>query len=317
MAHEVETMMYAGETPWHGLGTKLEGQSLTDIGQVLKAAGLDWQVEKVKMVTADTGQHIPNKHATRRMSDGSILGVVGDRYTVLQNHEAMGWFDPWLQGGQAVMETAGALGEGSRVFMLAKLNLKPIEIAPDDAVEKYILLSHSHDGSLSLRVGFTPIRVVCNNTLALAHKDHASSLIRIKHSRSIHENLNNIQEVMNLADQQFEATAVQYRRLQQTSVNRNDIAKYLKQVMAVGKDESVTSGKMANILTDIWGFIEGGKGNDRPGVRGTAWGMYNGMNEWLNYGRGSSSETRLSSLWYGPNAKLNDKALACALEMCV
>lgn len=315
MAHEVETMFYANETPWHGIGTKLEGDSLQNMEQVLQAAGLDWEVEKVPIVTADTQQPVPDSFATRRISDQSILGVVGDRYTILQNREALDWFNPWLEAKQAMMETAGSLRNGSRIFMLAKLAIDPMEIVKDDPVLSYILLSHSHDGSLACRVGFTPIRVVCSNTLKLAVSDKASKLIRIKHSKSIHDNLANIREVMNLAKREFEATAVQYRRLANRGVNSNDISKYIKRVLGVTEDKPAGA-KMANIITDIWQRIETGRGNDRPGVKGTAWGMYNGLNEWLNYERGHTASGRLDSLWYGPNAAMNQQALDYALELC-
>jgi hypothetical protein len=86
-------------------------------------------------------------------------------------------------------------------------------VAPGDEVEKYLLLSHGHDGSLAVRVGFTPVRVVCANTLSMAHGSDASKLIRVRHSKSLHENLANIREVMNLANAEFEATAEQYRLL--------------------------------------------------------------------------------------------------------
>jgi phage/plasmid-like protein (TIGR03299 family) len=316
MAHEIETMFYANAKPWHGIGTKLDGDALQSVDQVLQASGLDWEVEKVPMVTADTQQPIPESFATRRKSDNSILGVVGDRYTILQNHEALNWFNPWLESKQASMETAGSLRNGSRIFMLAKLSLDPMDIVPNDPVESYVLLSHSHDGSLSCRVGFTPIRVVCANTLKLAVHDKASKLIRVKHSKSIHDNLANIQAVMNLAKQEFEATAEQYRRLARRGVNSNDISKYIKRVLGVTEDKPAGA-KMANIITDIWSRIEGGKGNDMLGVKGTAWGMYNGLNEWLNYERGHTAASRLDSLWYGPNAAMNQTALDYALELCV
>ena len=118
-----------------------------------------------------------------------MLGVVGPRYTILQNQDAFKWFQPFLEAKEAALHTAGSLRGGSRIWVLAKLNREPLVIAQGDEVEKYLLLSHSHDGSLAVRVGFTPIRVVCQNTLSMAHNADASKLIRFKHTKDIHENL--------------------------------------------------------------------------------------------------------------------------------
>ena len=135
------------------------------------------------------------------------------------------WFQPFLDAKEAALHTAGSLRNGSRIWVLAKLNRDPLVIAQGDEVEKFILLSHGHDGSLAVRVGFTPVRVVCQNTLAMAHGSDASKLIRVKHTKDVHENLANIREVMDLANAEFEATAEQYRLLARKSINQADLRK--------------------------------------------------------------------------------------------
>src|SRR5205823_9488561 len=123
----------------------------------------------------------------------------------------------------------------------AKMNRDPLVIAEGDTVEKYLLLSHGHDGSLAVRCGFTPVRVVCANTLAMAHGSDASKLIRVKHTKDVLENLANIREVMDLANQQFEATAEQYRLLARKSINQADLRRYVRRVLKIEDDRQAST----------------------------------------------------------------------------
>lgn len=313
MSHEIETMAYFGNTPWHKLGTPLSTDELYDWQKTCVKAGLNWEVELTPLLTADSQAKVEHR-AVRRTSDQRILGVVGPRYHVLQNQEAFKWFQPFLDAKEAALHTAGSLCEGSRIWVLAKLNRDPLVIAPGDEVEKFVLLSHGHDGSLAVRIGFTPIRVVCANTLALAHRADASKLIRIKHSASLHENLANIREVMSLANAEFEATAEQYRLLARKSINQHDLRSYIKRVLQVDNRTNLSTRTM-NVIEDIIERCESGKGNTLPSIKNTYWSSYNGINEWLGYQRGHNQQNRLNSLWFGDSAAMNKHALATALMM--
>ena len=271
--------------------------------------------ENCPLITADTKESVA-RYAVRRTSDGRILGTVGPRYFLLQNAEAFQWFTPFLDAREAALHTAGSLVQGSRIWVLAKLNRDPLVIAEGDEVEKFILLSHSHDGSLAVRVGFTPVRVVCANTLAMAHGSDAGKLIRIRHSRSVHENLENIREVMNLANAEFEVTAEQYRLLAHKDVNQADLRKYVKKVLKIEDTDDVSS-RMKNIMEQIVGLTEAGVGNDLPSVRGTYWAAYNGVSEYLTHQHGRNESNRLNSLWFGTNANVNRHALDTAVEMAL
>ncbi len=299
MAHEVETMAYFGHLPWHGLGTALDAADHYDWQAASKKAGLDWSVDLVPLVAADTQAKVDHR-AVRRTSDGKVLGVVGPRFHVLQNKDAFGWFQPFLDAREAALHTAGSLRSGSRIWVLAKLNRDPLVIAAGDEVEKFILLSHGHDGSLAVRAGFTPIRVVCQNTLAMAHGSDASKLIRAKHTKEILMNLANIREVMDLANQQFEATAEQYSTAgsQDDQPGRRTLRSYVRRVLKVEDDQEAGS-RLKNIMEEIVGLAEAGRGNNLPSIRGTYWSAYNGVSEWLTYGRGCSEGNRLNSLWFG------------------
>jgi len=318
MSHEIETMMYVQETPWHGLGTKLENPPSAE--EAIRCAGLDWEVSTERLQTAD-GQTAP-AFATRRSTDKRILGVVGEQYVPVQNKAAFAFFDPFVQSGEACFETAGSLRQGSRVWVLAKINREPsiIVAKANDIVSKYVLLSNSHDGTMAVRVGFTPIRVVCANTLALAHSDGGSKLVRIRHVANVDNALEAVRDVMNLANAQFEATAEQYRRLAAHDINSADLARYVCRVFAPGKEDSsdedtTKKAEKGRVLSAVTNLFENGRGNSLPGVRGTMWAAYNAVTEYLSYERGANADTRLDRLWFQGGVSTNKRALETAIQM--
>src|SRR5262249_29933413 len=196
----------------------------------------------------------------------------------------------------------------------ARLNRTPLVVAPGDEVEKFILLSHGHDGSLAVRVGFTPVRVVCQNTLSMAHGFDASTLIRVKHTKDVQANLANIREVMDLANAEFEATAEQYRLLARKSINQADLRRYVKKVFKVEEGREGST-RLKNIMEEIVGLAEVGRGKDVRCVSGPLGGGYRGVSGWGGYRGGNSRGNRLNSLWFGDGASLNRRALETALEM--
>src|SRR5437868_4473022 len=115
MAHEIESMAYFGETPWHGLGTPLSEEDLYNWQRASKKSGIDWEAELVPLLTADTKAKVEHQ-GVRRKTDGRILGVVGPRYTILQNKDAFKWFQPFLNAKEAALHTAGSLAQGSRIW---------------------------------------------------------------------------------------------------------------------------------------------------------------------------------------------------------
>jgi phage/plasmid-like protein (TIGR03299 family) len=306
-------MAFFQETPWHGLGTALHEEDLYDWPKTCGKAGLAWDVELVPLVTADTQAKVTHC-AVRRTTGGRTLGVVGPRYCALQNRDAFAWFQPFLDAREAALHTAGSLRNGSRIWVLAKLNRTPLVVAPGDEVEKFILLSHGHDGSLAVRAGFTPVRVVGQNTLSMPHGSDASKLIRVRHTGSVQANLASIREVMDLANAEFVATAEQYRRLARTSINQADLRRYVRKVFKVEEDQEGST-RLRNIMEEIVGLAEAGRGNALPSLSGTLWTAYNDVSEWLGYQRGNIQDNRLNSLWFGDGANLNRRALETALEM--
>lgn len=338
MSHEIENMFFVGQTPWHGLGQQVSPDLTSEAA--ISAAGLDWRVEMQPLyVGVKPDQKFPEHwlpkvlqvpaRATVRATDGSVLGVVGADYEPLQNVDAFGFFDDYIKAGLACYHTAGSLRGGARVWILAQIKADPMDIVPGDAVRKFILLSNGHDGTMAVRVGFTPIRVVCANTLAIAHANRQSALIKVRHTGNVAEDVAALRDVMNLANQEFEATAEQYRALARRQISSADLAAYVRLVFGKQKvtdaegpaqDEEPETRKPAEhkiILGRVTEMFEKGRGNDAPGVRGTLWAAYNAATEYLAYGRGKAADARLNSLWFGEAANINRRALATAIRMAV
>lgn len=162
MAAAVETMFYTREKPWHGLGTMV--MAAPDSRKALELAGLNWSVFQQEIITAD-GVPISGFKANLRSTDNQVLGVVSDRYKVVQNEEAFAFTDALLGEGVRY-ETAGSLQDGKRTWILAKLPQK--YIISGDEITPYLVFMNSHDGSGAIKAAMTPIRVVCMNTLNLA-----------------------------------------------------------------------------------------------------------------------------------------------------
>ena len=193
MAANVESMFYTRTAPWHGLGVRVE--EVLGSKEALNQAGLDWKVEQTDVYAA-SGERIPGYKANIRDIDRSVLGIVGDRYKIVQNEEAFAFTDGLLGEG-VKYETAGSLAGGKIVWMLAKLPEK--YIISGDAIEPYLVFCNSHDGSGAIRVAMTPVRVVCQNTLNLALKG-ASRVWSARHTGNVMSRMDEARETLQLAN---------------------------------------------------------------------------------------------------------------------
>lgn len=318
MAHEVEQMMYVGQTPWHGLGTALpEAPTVED---AIRCAGLDWEVQLHALYMKMDGETIkvPDAYSTVRSTDKKVLGVVGPTYHPLQNRDAFRFFQPFIDSGVATLETAGSLRGGRRVWILARIKGEALEVVPGDDVRRYALLSNGHDGTLAVRGGFSNVRTVCANTLAQAHNDESSKLLRIRHTAKVVETLDLVRAVMDLSHREFVATVEQYRMLATRGVSVADLKTYVRKVFEPKvsiKTEEEAKDDSERLINKIIPLFEEGRGNDLPGVKGTYWGLYNSVSEYLSWERGRSADIRLDNLWHGDGARVNQKALMTALKM--
>jgi phage/plasmid-like protein (TIGR03299 family) len=318
MSHEVESMLYVNEVPWHGLGLRLEKPPTTR--EAILAAGLDWNVS-LKPLCIKEDQTDVGWNATVRDTDNSILGVVGPTYKPLQNVDAFSFFDPFVESGVATLETAGSLKMGKRVWILAKVAGDPVEIVKDDAIERFILLSNGHDGTLAVRVGFTPVRVVCSNTMGMAHGDKASKLLRVRHTNKTVDTLTVIRDTMKVLNAEFEATTDQFKLLAKLQVTPADLKKYIRKVfqpkivevseeMGVQVDDA--DGRADKILNLVLPHYEK-ECHATPSIDGTMWAAYNAVTSYLTHERGRSVDNRLDSLWFGDSKNVNQRALQLAM----
>jgi phage/plasmid-like protein (TIGR03299 family) len=311
MAHLVESMMYVGKAPWHGLGTSIPDDKKISVREAIVAAKLDWQVELRHVFTDNPGggeSGVLNYYAVCRVSDNAFLGMVGPDYTPLQNEQALEWFQPFLDAKEATLETAGSLKGGRHVWALARIRDGNMDVGKNDPVSHYILLSNAHDGSVAVRVGFTPIRVVCNNTLTLALGSKASQLLRVRHSLNLHVNLELVRDTMKVARHEFSATVEQYRHLQKRGIDAAGLERYVRVVFSLPNDKGGRE-----LIPNIIYLFENGRGHQEAGR--TYWGAYNAVTEYLNYFRGRTQDNNLSSLWFGESTLTNKQALHVALKM--
>lgn len=318
--HENDTMMSVKEVPWHKLG-KVFAEAPKTTKEAIDQSGLGWDVFQKNIVTdtADITAFTGMRYNYRMIGDQEhVLGVVGNNTKILQNSEAFDFFDPFLESGLVGIETAGSLFNGGKVWILAKLEGQD-EIIPGDMINRYLLLSNDHRGKASINVGFTPIRVVCNNTLTAAHNSKASKLIKVTHAGNIVENLESLRETIDLVNQQFIATAEHFKLLASKPINQDDLKKFVKVMFSQKKlekdlnlEDDSEDERKSRVLDTIQGLFESGLGTDIPGVRGSAWGLYNAMSEYEQYVRGNAkttAETRLNNIWFNPGDSLTKKSL--------
>lgn len=229
MSAEVESMFYTREKPWHGLGVRVEeAPTSTD---ALRLAGLDWEVAQEPIFT-EAGDTIAGYKVNVRDRDRKVLGVVSDRYRIVQNREAFSFTDALLGNGVRY-ETAGSLQEGKRVWLLARL---PREyIIAGERISPYLVFSNSHDGSGAVRVALTPIRVVCNNTLNLA-LERASRSWSMIHTGNISDKMQEAKDTLFMAETYMDSLGEEFERLRRQKVTDSQLKEYVEQLLPLEKE---------------------------------------------------------------------------------
>lgn len=239
MSANVESMFSVREKPWHGLGTiVMEAPSSED---ALKLAGLDWNVVQEPIYT-DFSEPIEGYKANVRDSDRKVLGVVSDRYKVVQNVDAFSFTDELLGKGVRY-ETAGSLQEGKKVWLLARL---PREyIIAGERISPYLVFSNTHDGSGSVKVAITPIRVVCNNTLNLA-LDTAKRSFSMIHTGNIQDKIQEAKDTLSLAENYMDSLGIEFEKLRRQKLSDSQVKEYVELLLPMEDDSTPTQSK--NIL---------------------------------------------------------------------
>ena len=239
MAHMIETMFSVREKPWHGLGTIVTEAPAS--AEALKLAGLDWEVVQEPVYTG-CNEMVKGYKANVRSSDRRVLGVVSDRYKVVQNTDAFSFTDELLGKG-VKYETAGSLQEGKKVWLLARL---PKEyVIAGERISSYLVFSNTHDGSGSVKVAVTPVRVVCNNTLNLA-LDTAKRSFSMIHTGNIHDKIQEAKDTLFMAENYMDNLGIEFEQLRRQKMTDAQVKEYIELLLPMEKEPTPIQSK--NIL---------------------------------------------------------------------
>lgn len=317
MSHELEfvdgeaSMAYTGDVPWHGLGTKV-APDLTPL-QMLKAAKLNWTVEPIPAIaTLPNGKQINTGHsALIRSSDNKVLDVITDDWKPMQNIDAFKFFNEFVAAGDMEMHTAGSLKGGKIVWALAQVKDSFELFGGKDQVDAYLHFTNPHTYGQSIDVRFTPIRVVCNNTLTLSLGMKSKNMVKVSHRREFDPDL--VKEALGVAKHKLAHYKEMAQFLSKRRYNDENIVEYFQRVFPVltknPDSEKVLSNSAELALTVI---------DEQPGAElgaGTWWQAFNAVTYMTDHIIGRSTDSRLTSAWYGANKNLKTKALEVAVEM--
>lgn len=312
-----DSMFYAGEKPWHGLGVGVEG-ALT-ASEAIKAAGLDWEVipSPVYVKHNDKFILVDDKRGMVRSDTEYPLGIVGNVYHPLQNSEAFKFFDDVVGTGAAKYVTAGSLKHGKKIWILAEVG-KEFHVGGNDLVQKYVLLYNSHDGSSMVNIMITPIRVVCWNTLSAALKDNEKK-VRLRHTSSIIARAGEVKDLLGIVNNYYDEFEEKAALFSRTPIkNDEELDRYLSLAgFTLSEDKNNT--RMQNTREQIITLFDGqGLGMDMN--QHSVWNAYNAITEYVDHHRTirvsgdySKEEARLDSLWFGSGAQIKQKAWDAAL----
>lgn len=315
MAHMIETvdgkaqMAYAGAVPWHGLGVKVPSD-LTP-AQMLEAAGLNWLVEKIPAYAKVGGKNVKiGQSALVRSMDNAILDVVSDDWNPVQNEEAFEFFNEFVAAGDMEMHTAGSLRDGQIIWGLAKVN-ESFELFKGDKIDSYLLFSNFHKYGYSTDVRFTPIRVVCNNTLTLSLSSAVERMAKISHRKVFVAE--DVKGMLGIAKDKL----IKYKEMAQflgsKKAKEEDIVQYFTRIFPVsGANETKKKevSKNAAMALDVL--------HNQPGAEyaeGSWWQPFNAVTYLTDHLAGRTPDTRLTSAWYGYHKGVKTKALELAVEM--
>lgn len=221
MPANIETMFYVRQAPWHGLGNRVEHALSSE--EALQVAELDWEVIQKSIQTEDYAD-IPGYKANIRATDQRLLGVVSNRYKIVQNHEAFAFTDELLGEGVR-FETAGSLQNGRKVWLRARL--PESYIIAGDRINPYLVFSNSHDGSGSIKVAMTPIRVVCQNTLNLALQN-AKRMWTTIHTGNIQAKLDEARKTLLYAELYMDRLGAEVDRLNRIKIPDHKVREYME-----------------------------------------------------------------------------------------
>lgn len=315
MAHELTISktgvaeMFSGSNtvPWHRLGKVVDG--LLTAKEAIEAAQLDWTVEK-QVITCQ-GTDIPDYFATVRQDNKRVLGIVKGRYTIIQNEQSFDFFDQIIGSGQAVYDTAGSLGGGKKIWIMAKLKGSLfIDSRPDDTTDRYVMLTKGHDGLNSIMVQAVSVRVVCQNTLSAALRG-ATHQLKIRHTASYESKLDQAQKTLKLVNGYYDDLQSVMNELDKQKVTVKQAAAFTVKLLPETKVGKVVVRHEA-AREEIVRLFQAGKGN-----RGeTRYDLLQGVTEYADHSsrvktknESAPGERRFASTMFGTGALLKQRAL--------
>jgi phage/plasmid-like protein (TIGR03299 family) len=314
--------------PWHKEGTKVEYRVKTG-KEAQKLAGCEWGVElrplyfqsnlSIARQTEDGGWYEEqqlvetDRCAVVRTDTEAYLATVGQKFEPLQNDEFFQLMDTIVGQEEADYRTAGSLKGGRVVWVLASLP-GYLKVGKDDEVAQFLLASNAHDGSQSYRINPTTVRVVCNNTLTLAHhladKEEAqggASVQRFWHTSGLKDRAWDHAKAMARIRELFKKTEEVYQELAKYEVEQKEVDGFMEDIFPIPEDAKRPT-RMLNMRESVLDKFEGaGLGSDLPTARGTAWGLYNALAEFVDHERGSNVDQRQYNAWFGTGASMKER----------
>ena len=307
MSHEIEMvngeaqMAFVGETPWHGLGVRVDENISPE--EMMKVAGLDWSVSKKDL--SYEGIIVPNKKALVRDTDNKLLDIVGNEWTPVQNKEAFDFFTEFCDAGSMKMHTAGSLFDGKRIWALAKV-ASDFTVFGEDRVEGYLLFSNPHKFGHCVDVRFTPIRVVCNNTLTMSLNTKAQNFAKVNHRGEFDPS--SVKEILGLAENSMDEYKAVAEFLGSKQVSDAKFKEFLGKVFGESKKED----KMTRNAELAYEAFE-----TQPGAEfapGSWWQAINAVTYITDHKMGRSNESRLNNVWFGHARKSKINAVKEAVK---
>jgi phage/plasmid-like protein (TIGR03299 family) len=320
MAHLVQTMAYANETPWHGLGNQLPAKQPLEVWA--KQAGMDWQIEEspVRFISDGVGSlgaihSFGDQKVLYRSDSKAPLSVVSNRYQVVQPREVLEFYRDLSDVSGYELETAGVLKGGKKFWALAKTG-QSAALKGNDVVDGYLLLATSCDGTLATTATPTTIRVVCNNTLTIA-LNGATQAIKVPHSTRFDHQA--VKQQLGVAVSQWDGFMYRMKVLAERKVKSHEAMNYFLRVMCDVTPAGLDSSNLTNerALKKVQALFDGhGRGAELDAAKGTAWGLLNAVTEYVDHERRARTiEHRMDSAWFGQGASIKQRALDQALKL--
>lgn len=317
MAHLLENMAYVGATPWHGLGNQLTTNQPIEVWA--KQAGMDWQIreEPVRFMTESIGSlgaimSFPEHKVLFRSDTNAPLSVVGQRYQVVQPREILEFYRDLTEVSGFELETAGILKGGRKIWALARTG-QSSTIKGNDVTNGYVLLATACDGTLATTAQFTSIRVVCNNTLAVALAG-SNGAVKVPHNTAFDPQA--VKKQLGISVSTWDAFMYRMKGLSERKVKSNEVLNYYLRVFT-DQGKTATGQTNERAMAKAMALFDGhGKGAELTSSKGTALGLLNSVTEFIDHERRARSvDHRLESAWFGQGAGVKQKSLDQALLM--